>query len=398
MTAHLTLLAIAAVGHLCLFVAVVNRSHGLTTMPVWMDRIVVAVALGFVLGSVGGGLWLAVHPWEEFPTLVKGYLLACAGVGGLVLPAITLARHLRAVPPGIHGSSRTIDLAAEHGANSMIGDGPRAWWLRIPGNDSLRLRVNHWRVSRDDLPAELDGLSILHVSDLHFARTYRREFFDRVRDVLVSERVDLALFTGDLIDEPETLSWIDPFLSPLRGTLGSYAILGNHDSHHDLGAIREEIARSGFQTIDGRWTTLDACGVRLAIGGNTAPWGPRPGRGTMPAADFSILLSHSPDQFRWGTSEGIDLIFSGHNHGGQVRLPVLGPVLMPSLYGRRYDWGFFQRKGTLLYSNQGVGAKHPLRWNCLPEVALFELRAARRPVSRSGEAPRFPDDRLSSTV
>jgi predicted MPP superfamily phosphohydrolase len=118
----------------------------------------------------------------------------------------------------------------------------------------------------------------------------------------------------------------------------------------------------------------------------------------MPAADFSILLSHSPDQFRWGTSEGADLIFSGHNHGGQVRLPVVGPVLMPSLYGRRYDRGFFQRKGTLLYSNQGVGAKHPLRWNCLPEVALFELRAARRPVSRSGEAPRFLDDRLSSAV
>ena len=96
----------------------------------------------------------------------------------------------------------------------------------------------------------------------------------------------------------------------------------------------------------------------------------------MPAADFRLLLSHSPDLFYKAQRWGVDLMLSGHNHGGQIRLPLVGPVFMPSRYSRRFDRGFFRRMGTLMYVNEGVGGKHPVRYGCPPEVSRLVLRAA----------------------
>ncbi len=113
----------------------------------------------------------------------------------------------------------------------------------------------------------------------------------------------------------------------------------------------------------------------MAIGGTSAPWGPAWGRAEVPAADFRILLSHSPDLFYKAQGWGIDLMFSGHNHGGQIRLPLVGAVFMPSRYSRRFDRGFFRAGPTLLYVSEGVGGKHPVRYGCPPEVSRFTLRA-----------------------
>jgi predicted MPP superfamily phosphohydrolase len=108
----------------------------------------------------------------------------------------------------------------------------------------------------------------------------------------------------------------------------------------------------------------------------------------MPGADFRILLSHSPDQFAWAARNRIDLMLSGHNHGGQIRLPLLGPVFMPSLYSRRYDRGFFRKGPTLLHVSQGISGQHPVRFGgCVPEISRFVLRVAEpstpRPHSRA---------------
>ncbi len=97
----------------------------------------------------------------------------------------------------------------------------------------------------------------------------------------------------------------------------------------------------------------------------------------IPPADFRILLSHSPDRFYRAARWGIDLMFSGHNHGGQIRLPLVGAVFMPSIYSRRFDRGFFRRGRTLMYVNEGVAGKHPVRYGCLPEITRFVLRTAR---------------------
>jgi predicted MPP superfamily phosphohydrolase len=89
------------------------------------------------------------------------------------------------------------------------------------------------------------------------------------------------------------------------------------------------------------------------------------------------LLSHSPDQVASASRWGIDLVLSGHNHAGQIRLPVVGPIFMPSLYSRRFDRGFFRQGRTLLYVSHGIGGQYPIRsGGCVPELTRLVLRTA----------------------
>jgi predicted MPP superfamily phosphohydrolase len=99
-----------------------------------------------------------------------------------------------------------------------------------------------------------------------------------------------------------------------------------------------------------------------------------------PNADnvLSILLSHSPDQFARAQREGYKLMLAGHVHGGQIRPPIVGPMLSPSHYGVRFASGVFHRPPTLLHVTRGVSGMIPLRFNCPPEVAKLVLR----PVDR----------------
>ena len=86
-----------------------------------------------------------------------------------------------------------------------------------------------------------------------------------------------------------------------------------------------------------------------------------------------FLLAHGPDQFAWAQQNDFDLVLVGHNHGGQVRLPLLGAILAPSLSGTRYAGGVFRRGNTVMHVSRGTGSHTPLRWNCPPEVALLTL-------------------------
>ncbi len=130
-------------------------------------------------------------------------------------------------------------------------------------------------------------------------------------------------------------------------------------------------------------TGLTSRGATLAIGGTSYPWGPRFDPCAIPDADFRLLLSHTPDRFPTAARHGIDLVLSGHNHAGQVRFPLVGPVFMPSLYSRRFDRGFFRSGRTLLYVSQGIAGKHPIRYGgCEPEITRLVLRVV-RPVATS---------------
>jgi predicted MPP superfamily phosphohydrolase len=388
------LLALAAVGHFSLLVLLLNMSHGLGIRSRWIEPVSLALVIVAGGASLVGLAWLAGMSPDSWPLAVRGYLAGCLGLALVGLPAITVARLSRRLPPGVAGPARVEPVPAPVGPEGWIGDGPRSWILRLPGNESLRPRLCSWSISRDGLPPALDGLSLLHLSDLHFARTYHRAFFEAVADEAARHEADLVLLTGDLLDDDACLEWIEPVLGRLRGRLGTYAILGNHDILHQPDRIAAELGRAGYTVLDGRWECLDRDGAAIAIGGTWEPWGtPLP---PLEPADeaLRLVLSHSPDTFRrraacWGA----DLILSGHNHGGQVRLPVLGPILVPSRYGRRYDQGFFHDGGTLLHVSRGIGAKHPLRLGCPPEFGRLVLR--RTPVRPPSHARRVAYDRSS---
>ncbi|HBI43714.1 MAG TPA: hypothetical protein DDY78_12815 [Planctomycetales bacterium] len=116
-------------------------------------------------------------------------------------------------------------------------------------------------------------------------------------------------------------------------------------------------------------------GEPLVVIGQESPWfPPAPDLSACPAGPFRLCLSHTPDNIRWAQRAGVDLMLSGHVHGGQIRLPVIGSILVPSRYGRRYDCGVFDEAPTLLHVSRGLGGDHPVRFLCRPEATRLILR------------------------
>lgn len=381
------ILAASALGHFCLMILALNVVHGLGLDDRVLRRTVRALLLG-IAGLTATLAWTTWRGgWRDWPLPVQGYAAACLLMSLVVLPTTTIARWLRRLPRGASAREEVVDLAAELGAESLIGDGPRAWWLRLPGNESLRLRRVEWSLEVAGLPPSCEGLSLVHLSDLHFSRSYTRRYFEAVVDAAADWEADLIVFTGDLIDDEVTADWIVPVLSRVRGRLGQFAVLGNHDYRRDVRRSVAGLRDAGFTLLEGRWTRLEIGGATLVLGGTSAPWGPALVPAEMPEADLRIVLSHTPDQFDRLASWGIDLVLAGHTHGGQYRLPLVGPVLIPSVYGRRFDRGFFRRGRTLMSVSQGIAAEHPLRIGCTPEVTRFVLCARPRRLTHAEHRP-----------
>ena len=240
-------------------------------------------------------------PWWTWPRPVSAYALACAATALIGLPLITLARRLRRIPGESPVSASVLDLAEEHGERALIGEGRRSWLLRLPGNESLRLRKHEWDVVIPGLPLACDGLSLVHVSDLHLARCFRRRFFEAVADESAAWDADLVLFTGDLVDDDEALDWVVPVLARLRGRLGTFGILGNHDFDHHPDRVRVALADAGFTDLEGRWTRARTSrarpgrsGARPIPGGlaSTSSRPPRPTSGSCSAT--RPTSSHAP--------------------------------------------------------------------------------------------------------
>ena len=375
----------AGLGHLCHFILAINVCSGQGYRESTMDRIrgVLYAGLG---ASAALLLWNHLqHPWWTWPWPLRGYAVLCTISGTVGWPLASLALALRRQPEGVAHDSATCDLAVPGPRADLIGDGRHAWLLRLPGNEAFRLGLREWDVALPGLPDPLDGLQIVQLTDLHLAPCFHRRYFERVLEACRGWDADLLVLTGDVVEHVEAIGWIEPLLGPLEARLGKFAILGNHDHQHQPGAILDELTRAGFGTLEGDWTALEANGATIALGGTSAPWGPDLDPRVMPPADFRILLSHSPDRFYRAASWGIDLVLCGHNHGGQIRLPMIGAVFMPSVYSRRFDRGFFRRGKTLMYVSEGIAGKHPYRWGgCPPEITRFVLRTAPPSIVRRG--------------
>ena len=134
----------------------------------------------------------------------------------------------------------------------------------------------------------LDGLSVVQITDTHFSHCYRREFFEIVAEEAARWDADLVAFTGDLLDDPTTFDWVEPVFSKLRGRLGQYAILGNHDHRLRPGRARRALRRRpASPTWKGAGSGSRSTGRPSPWAGPRAPWGPSLDYGAMPARPTS---------------------------------------------------------------------------------------------------------------
>jgi hypothetical protein len=373
----------ALIGHIALTVTALNVAYGQGCLPRRVLRGVRGVHdLWILLGTpwlawlcYRSG-WIATGEIGLLPPMLLTYVSVAAVVGWLVVPVVTVARWLRRLPAAqLSNHGRTIDVAARLGRRP-IGHGRHQLMARWPWNEQYKLEILERTYRLPRVPAAWDGLSILHLSDLHFTGTVAREYFEQVIEEADRLGCDLIALTGDLVDRPAFYEWVPELLGRLRGRLGAYAVLGNHDSWFDHDRIRRDLASVGVRLLSGRWEVIDVHGQPLVLAGTEAPWmGRLPDLSAAPPDAFRMLLSHTPDNAPWASRQGIDLLLAGHNHGGQVRLPVIGPVFMPSRYGRRFDAGAFQIGPTLVHVSRGISGRHPFRFGCKPELTKIVLRS-----------------------
>src|SRR5262249_15063619 len=164
-----------------------------------------------------------------------------------------------------------------------------------------------------------------------FFGTPSRPFFEFIVDRCLADGVpDLVMLTGDIVDTDTHIEWIAPVLGRLRWNVGAFAILGNHDWWYDYERVRDHLRQVGFRNVGNCWEQIELRGEKMTVIGHEGPWfRPAPDMTSCPTEGLRILLSHTPDNIRWAQRHNVALMLAGHNHGGQVRLPVLGSIFVP---------------------------------------------------------------------
>jgi predicted MPP superfamily phosphohydrolase len=376
---------LACVGHGYLLMVALNVTYSQPFNRVFLRMLRRVCGLLLVGGPVAFGLLLGFDLVElgrstlaDGSNLIPvGYVWICVAFGAIWFPAVTLMRLVRK-PPAVVLDERTttVDFEKELG-HRPVGDGKHRKIADLKLLDLFSVEFTTLTLTVPGLPAAWDGLTILHLSDLHFYGTPGREFFEAIiRRCAAEETPDLLVLSGDVIDERKYLDWID-VLAPLKWNVAALAILGNHDWWQDYDAVRERLTGLGMHVLSRRWEALDVRGERLVAIGHEGPWfRPPPDLIGCPEG-FRLLVSHTPDNIGWARRHDCKLMLSGHNHGGQIRVPVLGSLFVPSRYSRRYDMGTFHEPPTILHVNRGLSGKEPIRIRCRPQVSRLILKCPR---------------------
>ena len=276
-----------------------------------------------------------------------------------------------------------LPLGAARRARNVVTDvaesllAPFARWGRE------RLVIEEVVVTIRDLPPAFEGYRITFLTDLHSSRVVPSWWIERAIALAMEQRGDLVALGGDFVDDDtHYVPGLADLLRPLHAPDGVVAVLGNHDHYVDPAGVRAQLRVAGVRELLNAPLLLTRGRDSLAVSGV--------GDLQCDAIDFAVafagiepsvprvVLSHDPDVFAyWPAEVRLDLMLSGHTHGGQAYLPVLGPPFVPSQFGFRYLKGLFLESGRQLYVSRGVGAAGaPIRWKCPPELTVVVLRPA----------------------
>ena len=259
-----------------------------------------------------------------------------------------------------------------------------AFWgfLIEPG----RLVTREQTIRIDNWPQPLDGLRIAVLSDIHVDNWFITE--KKLRTIV--ERTnqlqpELIVILGDYMSsdgwvtrrvEPEVFGAI---LKDLRAPLGVYSVLGNHDWWYGGTRVRRALEQNGIKVLENESAKVDARGTSLWLVGLADLW-TRQQRianalATVPEGQPLIALTHNPDIFP-NVPQRVPLVLAGHTHGGQVRFPLIGPVIESSDYGDRWVRGHVFEDNHHLFVTTGIGTSIvPVRFGLPPEIVLLTLKS-----------------------
>jgi predicted MPP superfamily phosphohydrolase len=380
---NLILWAIAFIGHLGSWCVVYNRTHA-TNWPRKVrkrcEKLIIAAVLlplfwfaGRVIGQQTISLWdIASNNKLEWI-----YLFLMLGLG-VFFAARWSWRKFQSPPEAIISNRRTL-VNVQHELGRNIYQTSLGMILKkIPFNQAHLIAIESMELGVNDLPSELDGLKICQLSDFHLTGQLELAYFERVVEEANRFKPDLIFITGDLLDELDCLDWIDPVFGQLESRYGTFLIRGNHDLRiADQKLLLQRLESAGMKWIGGQRVSIEIDGTKVVLTGNELPW--HTGAETLAPDSLSdrglqILLTHTPDQIEWARPFNFDLIFAGHNHGGQIAFPIVGPIVAPSKYGVLYASGTFEIDQSIMHVSRGLSGDECIRINCPPEVGCFTLR------------------------
>jgi len=232
----------------------------------------------------------------------------------------------------------------------------------------------------DKIPETFENFKILFVSDIHHGRTYSKKRVKSLINKINLHKPDLILLGGDYVDRKIYIKPLFQELKKLKARHGVYGILGNHDHAVGAKAVIEAMEKAGILSIDNKAIWLNKDVDRIRIGGvgdflNDIQDIKR----TIDVVnkEFVILLSHNPDYAEEIKNNKIDLVLSGHNHGGQVTVFGLWAPFIISKYGQKYRTGLINLPYTKVLVSNGVGnvaGYIPIRFFARPQINIIYLK------------------------
>jgi hypothetical protein len=251
--------------------------------------------------------------------------------------------------------------------------------------------VNTYRIPVPRLPRAFEGLRIVHLTDLHHGFLVSLDFIRGIVGRANDLGGDLIVCTGDYVHERNTTSELDavwPVLAELSAPEGVFSILGNHDHWADTKRSKYWLEETG-QNLRRKTAALERDGERLWFAGAGDLWEDRTNLDRLLKDvlrdECRIVLAHNPDSADESFESPVDLMISGHTHGGQVQIPFYGPPILP-VKNKTYSEGLKQSpKGQSVFISRGIGwAIYPVRFNCYPEIAVLELSRTESAAERMG--------------
>ena len=253
------------------------------------------------------------------------------------------------------------------------------YWRARKNAENIKIR--HHDIRSPQVPDSFHGFTILHLSDLH--ADLNSGAMRRLIELLPTVSYDLCVLTGDYRGKTygpyqAAIDGLARVRAHLQGPV--YGVLGNHDTIRMVPAL-EEI---GIRMLLNESDAIERSGEQIhLVGIDDAHYyrvdNIEKAASSLPAADLSILLSHTPEIYRQAAHAGFQVLLSGHTHGGQICLPGAIPIILDSVLPRRMGAGAWMYRGMVGYTSVGVGSCIlPVRLNCPPEITLHRLLRDRR--------------------
>ncbi len=238
-----------------------------------------------------------------------------------------------------------------------------------------RVKVRRYTLSL--LPPGETRIRIAYLSDIHTGDQLPQKQLERVTRLLSHERPDVILIGGDMVErEASTIGQLKAWKS-LMAPLGIFAILGNHDYEDRPKLIREMYAKLGWIDATNTRFTITKGGASIELMGTDDTFFGHPDVELLHSAHTlpRIVLAHSPDTMLDLQPGDANLVLAGHTHGGQIRLPFIGPIVrLPQRGPRTWDRGYKTVRGIPLIISTGLGLSGPsVRLFCPPELVIVDL-------------------------